>query len=53
LEVSIKEEQVYLGERGAGLGWVVSASGSVVGPDFHYNFFNYYIMARTSRSLGN
>jgi hypothetical protein len=38
----------YTWERGAGLGWVVAASFSVIFPDFHYNCFNYNIMARTS-----
>jgi hypothetical protein len=42
---------MYTWETGAGLGWVVSASCSVIGPDIHYNFFNYYVIARTSRSL--
>jgi hypothetical protein len=40
-------------ERGAGLGWVVSASLSFICPDFHYNCFNYYVMARTSLLLRN
>jgi hypothetical protein len=43
----------YSWERGAGLGWVVAASFSVICPDLHYNYFNYYVMARTSRSLSN
>jgi hypothetical protein len=40
-------------ERGAGLGWVVAASFSVICPDLHYNYFNYYVMARISILLGN
>jgi hypothetical protein len=30
----------YSWERGAGLGWVVAASFSVICPDLHYNCFN-------------
>jgi hypothetical protein len=42
----------YTWERGAGLGWVVAASISVICPVFPYNCFNYYVMARTSLLLG-
>jgi hypothetical protein len=38
----------YTWEKGAGLGWVVAASFSVIYRELHYNCFNYYIMARTS-----
>jgi hypothetical protein len=52
LEVCIKEEQVYLGE--GCWPWLGCCSlFSVIGPDFHYNVFNYYVMSTTSRSLGN
>jgi hypothetical protein len=43
----------YTREMRAGLGWVVTASFSVICPDFHYICFNYYVMARTSLSLRN
>jgi hypothetical protein len=46
-------KNIYTWERGAGLGWVVAASFSVICPDFHYNSFNLYVMARTSLLLGN
>jgi hypothetical protein len=52
LEVCIKEEQAYLGE--GCWSWLGRCSlFSVICQDFHYNCFNYYVMARTSRSLGN
>jgi hypothetical protein len=38
----------YTWERGAGLGCVLAASFSVICPDFHYNCFDYNIMAITS-----
>jgi hypothetical protein len=43
----------YTWERGVGLRWVVSACGSNICPDFHYNRFNFYVMARTSILLRN
>jgi hypothetical protein len=44
---------MYTWERGAGLGWVVAASSSIICLQLHYNCFNYYVMARTSLLLGN
>jgi hypothetical protein len=29
-------ESIYTWERGAGLGWVATASGLVICPDLHY-----------------
>jgi hypothetical protein len=51
LRVSIKEEQVYLGERC--WSWLDCCSlFSVICPDIHYNCFNYSVMATTSVVLG-
>jgi hypothetical protein len=45
---------MYTWERGAGLGWVVAASLSIICPElYYYNCFNNYVMARTSLLLGN
>jgi hypothetical protein len=43
----------YIWEKGARLGWLVAASGSVICPELHYNCINYYVMARTYPSLRN
>jgi hypothetical protein len=43
----------YTCERGAGLGWVVSASGFNICLELHYICFNYYVMARTSLLFRN
>jgi hypothetical protein len=51
LEVCIGKHRYTL-ERGAGLGWDVNASGSVICLDLPYNVISYSVMARTSRSLG-
>jgi hypothetical protein len=53
LEKFVLRKSMYTWERGAGLGWVVAAYFSVICSGLHYNFFNYYVMARTSRSFGN
>jgi hypothetical protein len=53
LEKFVLRKNMYTWERGAGLAWVVAASFSMICPDLHYNCFNYYVMARTSRSLRN
>jgi hypothetical protein len=54
LEVFIKKNNRSTWERGAGLGWVVAGSGPFIfRPDLQRNCFKYYVMARTSHSLGN
>jgi hypothetical protein len=44
---------MYTWDRGVGLGWVAAAFFSIIYPELHYNCFNYYVIARTSLSLGN
>ena len=46
---------VFLGKReiGAGLGQVVTASGSVLFPELYPNYRNHYVIDRTSPLIGN
>jgi hypothetical protein len=43
---------MYTWEMGGGLGWVATASGSVICLELDYNCRNYNVMARTSPIIG-